>query len=64
MRHLRNCQDLEKDLYDSFHVNFSSVIPRDLLEMMAQSTLQSGKFGKISQVRCGLGIIVADMIGI
>ena len=46
----RICDDLANNLYETYYINFSSVISRDLLEYMAQSTLNSGTFQHIAQV--------------
>ena len=46
----RICEDLEKGLYDSYYVNFSSVVTRDLLEHLAQSALKTSSYEKIAQV--------------
>ncbi|XP_062086637.1 SEC1 family transport protein SLY1 [Humulus lupulus] len=42
--------DASRSLYDSFHVNFSSSIPRPLLEDLASGTLNSDSIGRISKV--------------
>ncbi|XP_057966342.1 SEC1 family transport protein SLY1 [Malania oleifera] len=42
--------DASKSLYDSFHLNFSSSIPRSLLEDLASGTLGSDSVHRISKV--------------
>ncbi|KAF4357667.1 hypothetical protein F8388_007203 [Cannabis sativa] len=42
--------DASKSLYDSFHLNFSSSIPRQLLEDLASGTLNSDSIDRISKV--------------
>ncbi|KAI8916163.1 Sec1-like protein [Gorgonomyces haynaldii] len=44
----RIAEDLNKRLYDSFYINFSSVLPRHLLEDLAQQASESA--GLVSQV--------------
>ncbi|KAG6653603.1 SEC1 family transport protein SLY1-like [Carya illinoinensis] len=42
--------DASRSLYDSFHLNFSSSIPRPLLEELASGTLNSDSINRISKV--------------
>ncbi|XP_055815445.1 SEC1 family transport protein SLY1 [Solanum dulcamara] len=42
--------DASKSLYDSFHLNFSSSIPRTLLEDLASGTINSDSIERISKV--------------
>ncbi|OIT35083.1 PREDICTED: SEC1 family transport protein SLY1-like [Nicotiana attenuata] len=42
--------DASKSLYDSFHLNFSSSIPRPLLEDLASGTINSESIERISKV--------------
>ncbi|XP_010547924.1 PREDICTED: SEC1 family transport protein SLY1 [Tarenaya hassleriana] len=42
--------DASRSLYDSFHLNFSSSVPRPLLEDLASGTLNSGSIDKIAKV--------------
>ncbi|KAL6963614.1 Vesicle trafficking between the ER and Golgi [Sarracenia purpurea var. burkii] len=42
--------DASRSLYDSFHLNFSSSIPRPLLEDLASGTLNSDSVNRISKV--------------
>ncbi|KAJ8767042.1 hypothetical protein K2173_012553 [Erythroxylum novogranatense] len=42
--------DASRSLYDSFHLNFSSSIPRPLLEDLASGNLNSDSISKISKV--------------
>ncbi|GLT27918.1 hypothetical protein SLA2020_028840 [Shorea laevis] len=42
--------DASRSLYDSFHLNFSSSIPRPLLEDLASGTLSSDSIDKIAKV--------------
>ncbi|KAJ3043818.1 Vesicle trafficking between the ER and Golgi [Rhizophlyctis rosea] len=43
-------EDFTKQLYESYYINFSSTIPRPLLEDLATSTLQTGAATQIAQV--------------
>jgi len=43
-------QDCANHLYDSFHFNFASSIPNNLLEELASSALESGSVGQISKI--------------
>ncbi|KAF3787703.1 SEC1 family transport protein [Nymphaea thermarum] len=42
--------DASRGLYESFHLNFSSSLPRPLLEELASGTLKSDSIGRISKV--------------
>ncbi|CAH2045373.1 unnamed protein product, partial [Thlaspi arvense] len=42
--------DVSSSLYDNFHFNFSSSIPRPLLESLASGTLDSGSIERVSKV--------------
>lgn len=42
--------DASRSLYDSFHLNFSSSIPRPLLEDLATGTLSSDSINRVSKV--------------
>jgi hypothetical protein len=44
------CKDCENDLYDSCYVNFSSTVPRELLEDMAQQLVKADATNKISRI--------------
>ncbi|KAG0089323.1 Vesicle trafficking between the ER and Golgi [Podila epicladia] len=46
----RISEDLSNHLYDSYYINFSSVIPRPLMEELAASTIPSGTSTQIQQV--------------
>lgn len=46
----RIISDASKSLYDSFHLNFSSSIPRPLLEDLASGTVNSDSIQRISKV--------------
>ncbi|KAL1191922.1 SEC1 family transport protein SLY1 [Cardamine amara subsp. amara] len=46
----RIIDDTSKSLYDTFHLNFSSSIPRKLLEELASGTLKSNSVEKVSKV--------------
>ncbi|KAF9580415.1 Vesicle trafficking between the ER and Golgi [Lunasporangiospora selenospora] len=46
----RISEDLSNHLYDSYYINFSSVIPRPLMEELAASTIPSGSSAQIQQV--------------
>lgn len=41
---------MARNLYESYYINFSSAVPRQLLEQLAESTIQSGTYSQISQV--------------
>ncbi|KAJ3173938.1 Vesicle trafficking between the ER and Golgi [Geranomyces variabilis] len=43
-------EDLSKRLYESYYINFSSTIPRPLLEDLASTTIQAGASAEIAQV--------------
>lgn len=45
----RIAQDLQKDLYESFHLNFVEPLPRSLLEDLAASVAQDGTGGLVAQ---------------
>ena len=47
----RVSEDLQKGLYESFHVNFSEPLPRSLLEELAASVARDGTEDLISEVR-------------
>ncbi|PPQ64246.1 hypothetical protein CVT24_008649 [Panaeolus cyanescens] len=46
----RIAQDLQKGLYESFHLNFAEPLPRALLEELAASVAQDGTADLVSQV--------------
>lgn len=46
----RIISDVSQGIYDSFHLNFSSSVPRSLLEDLATGTLQSDSVHRISKV--------------
>ncbi|GAB4849105.1 Vesicle trafficking between the ER and Golgi [Ancistrocladus abbreviatus] len=46
----RIISDTSKSLYDLFHLNFSSSIPRPLLEELASGTLKSDSIHRVSKV--------------
>ncbi|KAF9055911.1 Sly1 vesicle trafficking sec1-like protein [Panaeolus papilionaceus] len=46
----RIAQDLQKNLYESFHLNFVEPLPRALLEELAASVAQDGTTDLVSQV--------------
>ena len=46
----RIAQDIRKGMYASFYLNFSSQIPRYLLEKLARLTVQYGSVARISQI--------------
>ncbi|KAG0227413.1 Vesicle trafficking between the ER and Golgi [Actinomortierella wolfii] len=46
----RISEDLSNHLYDSYYINFSSAIPRPLMEELAASTIPSGTSDHIQQV--------------
>ena len=41
---------MSKQLYESFYINFSSSVPRPLLEELAQVSIQSNSYTCVSQV--------------
>jgi hypothetical protein len=47
---LKICEDLSSGLYESYYINFSSAVPRDLLETLAHNTLQSDSYSRVAQV--------------
>ncbi|VVB04133.1 unnamed protein product [Arabis nemorensis] len=47
----RIISDVSTSLYDTFHLNFSSSIPRTLLEDLASGTLHSGSIERIVKVQ-------------
>ena len=48
-------EDLEKSLYESFHLNFVEPLPRSLLEELASVAARDGTGDLIEQVCGGLG---------
>jgi len=46
----RIAQDLQKGLYESFHLNFVEPLPRSLLEELAASVAQDGTSELVEQV--------------
>lgn len=46
----RISDDLSQGLYDSYHFNFCSSVPRDLLEQLAQECIKSRSVNKVSKV--------------
>jgi len=46
----RICEDLRNRLYDTYHFNFSCTIPRHLLEMLANSAIESDCVSQINKV--------------
>ncbi|KAI8919611.1 Sec1-like protein [Entophlyctis helioformis] len=46
----RIADDLSRQLYDSFYINFSSALPRGLLEDLASSAVASDSFGLVAQI--------------
>jgi hypothetical protein len=46
----RIAQDLQKDLYESFHINFSEPLPRSLLEELAGVVAKDGTNELVNQV--------------
>jgi hypothetical protein len=46
----RIAQDLQKDLYESFHLNFSEPLPRSLLEELAAVVAKDGTNELVDQV--------------
>jgi hypothetical protein len=46
----RIAQDLQKDLYESFHLNFSEPLPRSLLEELAAAVAKDGTNELVEQV--------------
>jgi hypothetical protein len=47
----RIARDCVAKLYDSVHLNFSSAIPRPLLEELADTTLEADATSRIAKVR-------------
>ncbi len=46
----RIAEDLEKSLYESFHLNFVEPLPRSLLEELAASVARDGSGDLVEQV--------------
>jgi len=46
----RICEDCTNKLYDSYHINFSSSISRELLEELATNTLKSDSIKQVARV--------------
>eukprot|EP01104_Vermistella_antarctica_P012604 TRINITY_DN3686_c0_g1_i1.p1 TRINITY_DN3686_c0_g1~~TRINITY_DN3686_c0_g1_i1.p1 ORF type:complete len:687 (-),score=208.56 TRINITY_DN3686_c0_g1_i1:32-1867(-) len=46
----RICQDCSNHLYESYHLNFSSALPDNLMDELASSTLRSNTVSLISKV--------------
>ena len=46
----RIAQDLQRDLYESFHLNFSEPLPRSLLEELAGAVAKDGTNELVEQV--------------
>ncbi|KAJ3035694.1 Vesicle trafficking between the ER and Golgi, partial [Rhizophlyctis rosea] len=46
----RISEDFTKQLYESYYINFSSTVPRQLLEDLAAATIQTGAATQIAQV--------------
>lgn len=44
------CRDCSSNLYDSMYLNFSSAVPRPLLEQLARDTIKSSSVRRIQQV--------------
>jgi sec1 family domain-containing protein 1 len=47
----RIVEDLEKSLYESFHLNFVEPLPRSLLEELAAAVARDGTGELVEQVR-------------
>jgi hypothetical protein len=48
----RIAEDLEKSLYESFHLNFVEPLPRSLLEELAASVARDGTGELVQEVEC------------
>ncbi|KAI8074947.1 Sec1-like protein [Gongronella butleri] len=46
----RLCEDLNRNLYDDYYINFCSTVPRPLLEDFATKTIQSNTSEQVTQV--------------
>lgn len=46
----RICKDLQSNLYESYYLNFTSSVPRALLEDLAYNSVQSGASALIAKV--------------
>ncbi|CAO3651259.1 unnamed protein product [Cunninghamella echinulata] len=44
------CEDLSRNLYDSYYINFSSTIPRPILEEFATTTITNNTADSVNQV--------------
>ncbi len=50
LKFYKKLKDLENNLYESFYLNFTGSISRDLLEELAQRSIQSKSSLKIAKV--------------
>ncbi|CAO3652312.1 unnamed protein product [Cunninghamella blakesleeana] len=44
------CEDLNRNLYDSYYINFSSTIPRPILEEFATTTITNNTSDSVNQI--------------
>ncbi|KAH8556036.1 Sec1-like protein [Umbelopsis sp. PMI_123] len=46
----RICEDMKKDLYDSYYINFASSVPRNILEEFAAASIATNTASSVAQV--------------
>jgi hypothetical protein len=46
----RICEDFKNHLYDTYHFNFASSIPRHLLELLATTAIETDSVSQVSKV--------------
>ncbi|KAG2179061.1 hypothetical protein INT43_001911 [Umbelopsis isabellina] len=46
----RICEDMKKDLYESYYINFASSVPRNILEEFAATTIATNTASSVAQV--------------
>lgn len=64
---IRICEDCKGHLYDSIHLNFSSPLPRPLLELLARKTIESKSTSIISSIYdqfCGFISLEEDLFSL
>jgi hypothetical protein len=59
----RIAEDLEKSLYESYHLNFVEPLPRALLEELAASVARDGTGDSVEQVCYALNLYAALQLG-
>lgn len=64
---LRVCEDCEHHLYDSIYLNFSTPLPRPLLELLARNTIKSQSTSLITSIYdqfCGFISLEEDLFSL